>query len=623
MDQCFQSSCSTYIGNGLAKTYFTLFLASMLKNQCDLGGPYPEDKGNLLNSGNLPKEYDFIVVGAGSAGCVMASRLTENPDWRVLLIEEGGEPEANSDVPAFTYQPQISNLWLYSTEPQPGACEGFPNKVCGWPRGKGLGGSSSVNSMLYVRGSKHDYNKWYSYGNPGWDFKNVLYYFKKSENASIHRLRQSKYHGTKGYLITSDGFDHTFDKVADLFYSAIDELGFRKSHDLNNGSPNGYGPVQTTIGNGVRWNAARAFLTPVKDRQNLYVVQKSHVTKLLIKDTAVYGVEIDRDGVRYDFTATKEVIVSAGTINTPQLLMLSGIGPKQHLNDLNIPVVKNLPVGENLQDHLLFFSYVAINPIKLDIKDDLDIVYDLLKFRNGSLTKIGFLPLTGFLNFTCGDSVSPDIQFHNFYFPKGTKYDIAQILGRYPAENRNLILEKNKDYDIFFLTPTLISPKSRGKILLNSTNPFDHAKIFANYLSHPDDIKTFLKGIHVVQDIVNSEPFKAVNASFVYAKYEKCSSFKDGSDEYWNCLFTQAASTIFHPAGTCRMGPRDDPRTVVDPTLKVVGVDNLRVVDASVMPDLPSGNINAPVLMIAEKAADLIKIDWKFITPPIIDEIYD
>nr|AQS60669.1 glucose dehydrogenase acceptor [Sogatella furcifera] len=600
---------------GMAGMLFGMLLGWLAKSQCEVGNPsiYPADM--TVSTGD---DYDFIVVGAGSAGAVVASRLSEVSGWRVLLVEAGGDPTPTSDVPALAYFMDKDWLdWGYHTQPQPGICQGFINKTCYWSRGKVLGGTSTLNFLIYARGHKLDYDQWQSMGNEGWSYDHVLPYFKKSQDIRVAKLFDSEYHSRGGYLGLEDMEDPEFSEVSEMVLKGAKQMGFETGHDLNAERPSGFSTNPGFVCGGERCNTAKAFLGPAKNRPNLHVMKNAHVRKLLVDKTGVHGVEVSKNGKKYLIKSKKEVIVSAGVINSPQILMLSGIGPKEHLKKMEINLVKDLRTGENLQDHLLHLGIViAMKPFHgthpKPPPELLNDVYKYLTKREGSLAKVRLSTLVGFVDTRGADENWPDIQFLNAYFPVNDTIGLAEILKRLnlDCEITDAMLETNKIYDLMFFTPVLLRPESRGKILLKDKDPFSHPLIYSGYMSNYEDVKSLLRGVKFVEKFLVTDAMKERDAFLLDVKYEKCKEHQFGTEGYWECALRLLGSTCYHPVGTCKMGPSSDKQAVVDARLRVHGVKGLRVADASIMPTIVSSNTNAPTIMIGEKAADLIKEDW-------------
>ena len=563
--------------------------------------------------------YDYIIVGGGSAGAVLANRLSENGSINVLLLEAGGSESVSSDVPLNAASLQLTSIdWQYKTVPQKASCFGLRGQYSRWPRGKVLGGSSVLNYMLYVRGNRHDYDSWSrDHGLTNWEWKDVFPYFIRSENNTNRGTINDGHHGTGGYLTTGQAPDVT--EVGEAFPGAGKFLGY-DSLDYNAGIQTGFSISQATLRDGARCSTAKAFLKDIIfERDNLHVLPFSFVTKVLINPgtkTAI-GVRFDRTTTRDNIVyAKKEVILSAGAIGSPHLLMLSGIGPKSELTKHGIlNVIKDLPgVGENLQDHIypggVEFSINA--PVTLVQKRIVTISNLLTYFTTGRsvLTAPGGVEGLAFMKTRYANQSMdyPDFQIH---FIGGSLASDGGVTFRQVMNMKDRVWDQvfapYDSKDAFSMFPVLLHPKSRGVIKLKSRDPYDHPLIDPKYLTHPDDIVRMVDAMKTSIAVGHSPVFKKFNPQLFRNRWPGCDSYRMYTDEYLACVARVFTMTIYHPVGTCRMGLVNDSRSVVDSEFRVIGIKNLRVVDASIMPDIVSGNTNAPVIMFAERASDMIK----------------
>ena len=411
-------------------------------------------------------------------------------------------------------------------------------------------------------------------------------------------------------------YNYSVSSVHDVLLDGVRELGLNVLEPLINDRFVGFGKAQGTIDSGRRVNAARAFLSPIKNRRNLYVMKSSRVDKILLEGTRARGVRVSlKNGQSIDLTASKEVILSAGSVASPQLLMLSGIGPKQHLQQMGVPVIADLPVGRNLQDHIvwlglhvMFVNRTSTPPSPLH---GLDVVYDFFMHNSGLLATVSN-SLLGFVNVSDPTSKYPDIQFHMGHMERWNLPGIQSL-----ATGFNLDDEVLQDFqkmimegDLVMAASILLKPKSRGSIQLRSTDPAEPVRIHANYLNDKDDLQKMVKSVDVIRALVNTEALKKHGMWIRHVDLSGCRHTVPDSTEYWECNVRHMTGSLFHAAGTARMGPASDPEAVVDPRLRVHGIEGLRVIDASVMPTITSANINAPTMMIAEKGSDLVKEDW-------------
>lgn len=531
------------------------------------------------------QEFDYVVIGGGAGGCVVASRLSEDPGVSVCLLEAGG-PDSSAFIQAplgfaATAALGIHN-WNFNTVPQPGlnGRRGFQ------PRGKVMGGSSSVNAMVYTRGNRLDYENWVAQGNPSWSYEEVLPLFKRSENSEC--FGANDYHGVGGPLNVS--YLRSPSAINQAFLQACTEQGLPQTDDYNGASQLGCAPAQVTQKNGERCSAAKAYITPHLARPNLTVITQAHTQRIVLEGKRAVGAEFLKDGQTRQVKARREVILSGGAYGSPQLLMLSGIGPAAHLQQLGISVVQDLPgVGQNLHDHvtavLIYRTQRKESTFGFSWSGLVKIVRSIFEWRekrSGIITS-NVAESQGFL-FADKTEPSPDIQ-------------LALCTGIVDDHTR-----KNHLGHGYTLHVTLMRPKSRGSVTLQSANAKDAPLIDPQFLSDPRDLATLVKGTQIGYDIMQSAAFAPYRGAMLYP-------LERNNPAQIEQFLRDHADTEYHPCSTCKMGPASDAMAVVDASLRVYGIEKLRVVDASIMPQLVSGNTNAPTIMIAEKAADMIKAE--------------
>ncbi|CAH1099114.1 unnamed protein product [Psylliodes chrysocephalus] len=500
--------------------------------------------------------------------------------------------------------------WDYKTEPEPAACQGYPEKRCFWPRGKVLGGCSVQNGMIYMRGTPKDYDNWAAAGNTGWSYKEVLPVFKSFEdNKEIGTLVEAEYHGTGGPLTTTRFIDQP-PLAYDILKASL-EIGYEHSKDLNGWQYTGFSITQSNTRNGVRLSTARAYLRPQRFNRNLHVMLNSTATKIILKTQGTQKivdiVEFVYKGTTHRVKVNKEVVLAAGAVNSPQILLLSGIGPKQELDRVGITQVHELPgVGKNLKNHVSFRVKYFLKKEKNYVDLDWAAALNYIVNRKGPMTSIGMSQVTGRINSRYADpsGTHPDLQI---YFD-GYTADCSKT-----GEARALEDPEKPDLPkILVISPIALHPKSLGYVTLKSKDPLKAPAMVANYLTEPEDLAVLIDGMRVIQRLMNTTVMKEkYGAEPLKEEYGDCiKKFAYDSDSFWGCAIKHKTGPENHQSCSLKMGPSTDPMAVVDSKLMVYGIDGIRVLDASSMPELLSGNTHATIVMMAERGVEFIKERW-------------